>query len=802
MYFNTISKKTILTGIFLAFFILGKSQNDSRITLSGFVSDIETGEYYGNVRITVLPEGVSTYTNNYGFYSVTLNKGSINRRVAYYQFGGFEIDSFVWTSGTDTSVHFKIRAKVEAEQMEAVEIRSKKNTVADKVEMSRIDIPVNQIKEIPALLGEKDVLKVIQLLPGVQTGGEGQSGLYVRGGGPDQNLMLLDEAVVYNASHLFGFFSVFNGDALKSVELVKGGFPARYGGRLSSVIDLSMKEGNNRRYTGELGVGILSSRFTFEGPIKEGKSSFMISGRRTYIDLLIQPFLYAATGNNGGYYFYDFNAKANYILSNKDRLYLSGYFGKDEFYTKIREDRARLDTDFGWGNRTVTARWNHVFSPKLFSNASLIYSHYKLNIGLESYDGFEDTFLLSYQSVIDDIGFKYDFDWRPHPDHQVRYGFQTTRHQFRPAALVIKAGDFGELQNKINTINTFESGVYIEDIWKLGDFQLNPGFRLSHYLVDGKTFVNPEPRFSASYNIASDLAVKASYARMYQYIHLLSNSGISLPTDLWIPATAGLLPMRSEQTAIGLAKDFSKGYSLTWEAYYKDMKDVVQYKEGSSFLLEDDIFNSARAGGGRNWEQQITRGNAWSYGTELFLQKKVGPFTGWIGYTLSWTQMKFPELNGGKPFYARYDRRHDISVVGSYKIKKNINFAFTWVYGTGNAITIAQGYVPGNNHQMSAYPIQWNPQLQSYNNFIDFGTRNNFRMEAYHRLDLGLQFQKQKRNGVQTWEISVYNAYNQANPFFYYGGYQENTRGETYQVLKKVTLFPVLPSISWSFKFK
>jgi hypothetical protein len=281
----------------------------------------------------------------------------------------------------------------------------------------------------------------------------------------------------------------------------------------------------------------------------------------------------------------------------------------------------------------------------------------------------------------------------------------------------------------------------------------------------------------------------------------LSNSGISLPTDLWIPATAGLLPMRSEQTAIGLAKDFDKGFSVTWEAYYKDMKDVVQYREGASFLLEDDIFSSSAVGGGRNWEQQITRGNAWSYGTELFLQKKVGPFTGWIGYTLSWTQMKFPELNGGKPFYARYDRRHDISIVGSYKIKKNVNFAFTWVYGTGNAVTLAQGYIPGNNHQMSAYPIQWNPQLQSYNNFIDFGTRNNFRMEAYHRLDLGLQFQKQKRNGVQTWEISVYNAYNQANPFFYYGGYQENTRGETYQVLKKVTLFPVLPSVSWSFKF-
>lgn len=778
----------------------GKSQN-ANATLSGFVSDGETGEYYGNVRVIVLPDGVSTYTNNYGFYSITLSKTNGSNKSVYFQFSGFELDSFNWTGGADTSVHFKLRAKVVADQIELVEIKSKKNTVADKVEMSKIDVPINQIKEIPALLGEKDVLKVIQLLPGVQTGGEGQSGLYVRGGGPDQNLMLLDEAVVYNASHLFGFFSVFNGDALKSVELVKGGFPARYGGRLSSVIDLNMKEGNNRKYTGEMGVGLLSSRFTLEGPIKEGKSSFMISGRRTYIDLLIQPFLYASTGNNGGYYFYDFNAKANYTLSDKDRLYVSGYFGKDNFYTIVRESNARLETDFGWGNRTLTARWNHVFSPKLFSNASIIYSHYNLNIGLESYDGFGDTFSLKYQSVIDDIGFKYDFDWRPHPDHQVRYGLQTVRHQFKPAALVIKAGGFGNLENTIKTINTFESGLYIEDLWRLGKLQLNPGIRLSHYYVDKATFWNPEPRFSASYNLSSDLAIKASYARMFQYIHLLSNSGISLPTDLWIPATAGLLPMRSEQTAIGIAKDFDKGFSITWEAYYKDMKNVVQYKEGASFLLEDEIFSTSSVSGGRNWEQQITRGDAWSYGTELFLQKKVGRLTGWIGYTLSWTQMKFPELNGGKPFWARYDRRHDISIVGSYKIKKDINFAATWVYGTGNAVTIAQGYVPGNNHQMSAYPILWSPELQSYNNFIDYGTRNNFRMEAYHRLDVGLQFHKKRKKGIETWEISVYNAYNQANPFFYYGTNEVNNKGEVYSRLKKVTLFPVIPSISWSFKF-
>jgi hypothetical protein len=777
-----------------------KSQNS--ITLSGFVSDKETGEYYGNVKITIVPEGLSTYTNTYGFYSITLkNLKDSTGKTVYYQLPGFETGVLSWTGFNDTTVHFKILSKVDAERLDAVEIRSKKNTIADKVDMSRIDVPINQIKEIPALLGEKDVLKVIQLLPGVQTGGEGQSGLYVRGGGPDQNLLLLDEAIVYNASHLFGFFSVFNGDALKSVELVKGGFPARYGGRLSSVIDLSMKEGNNKRYTGEVGVGILSSRFTFEGPIQEGKSSFMISGRRTYIDLLIQPIVYASTGNNAGYYFYDFNAKANFTLSDKDRLFLSGYFGKDNFYSIVRERKARLETDFGWGNRTLTARWNHVFSPKLFSNASIIYSHYNLNIGLESYDGLRDTFQLKYQSVINDIGLKYDFDWRPHPNHQIRYGFQTTQHQFQPAALVLKAGGFGDLQNRIKTIYSYESGVYIEDIWKWNKFQFNPGFRLSHYYVDKANFVNPEPRFSTSYNIKPDLAVKASFARMFQYIHLLSNSGISLPTDLWIPATAGLLPMRSEQTAVGVAKDFDNGFSLSWEAYYKDMKNVAQYREGASFLLQDDIF-SLNGAGARNWEQQITRGTAWSYGTEWFLQKKTGDFTGWIGYTLSWTQMKFEELNFGRPFWARYDRRHDISVVGSYKITKNVNFAFTWVYGTGNAITLPQGYVPGNNHQMSAYPILWNPQIQSYNNFIDFGNRNDFRMEAYHRLDLGLQFHKEKTHGTETWEISIYNAYNQANPFFYYGTTDYDKNGDISTVLKKVNLFPVLPSISWSFKFK
>lgn len=769
------------------------------VTLSGFVSDKTSGESFSNAQISLYPSGASTSSNSYGFYSLSIDKSQ--NQIVYISMPGFELDSFHWDASSTVKKNIKLTPTSLYERMQGVDIRSKKNTVADKVDMSRIDVPVNQIKKIPALMGEKDVLKVIQLMPGVQTGGEGQSGIYVRGGGPDQNLMILDEAVVYNASHLFGFFSVFNGDALKSVELVKGGFPARYGGRLSSVVDLTMKEGNNQRYTGEIGVGAIASRFTLEGPIQKGKSSFMISGRRTYLDLLIQPFVYAATGDNLGYYFYDFNAKANYKFSDKDKLFFSGYFGKDNFYTIIREDESRLNTDFGWGNRTLTARWNHVFSPKLFSNASLIYSHYNLNIGLDSYTPY-DTFLLSYKSIINDYGIKYDFDWRPHRNHQVRYGMQTVWHRFQPAALVVKAGQRDELTKSINVINTYETGLYIEDLWKLNRFKLNPGLRISHYAVQGKYYLNPEPRFSASFNIDKSLAVKASYARMYQYIHLLSNSGISLPTDLWVPATANLLPMRSEQTAIGVAKDFDKGFSVTLEGYYKDMKNVLQYKEGASFLLEDDIFDGSGASSNQSWESAVTRGNAWSYGMELFLQKKTGPLTGWIGYTLSWTQMKFDELNYGKPFFARYDRRHDISIVGMYKVKKNVDFAVTWVYGTGNAVTATQGYIPGNAHQMSEFPIIWSPNLQSYNNFLDFGYRNNFRMEAYHRLDVGLQFHKQRKKGMETWEISVYNAYNQANPFFYYGTAEENSRtGEVNVLMKKVTLFPIIPSVSYTYKF-
>jgi hypothetical protein len=799
------TKRSLKLVLFLTFLCgiinIGYTQNkQKKHTISGYIYDKNSGEMLGDVSVLALPDEVITSSNKYGFFSQTLNEGP---KLIIIKFPGFQLDSILWSGKTDTAVNIYIKLTEmtsEFDRIEEVVIKGKKNTIADKAQMSQIDIPINQIKEIPALLGEKDVLKVIQLLPGVQKGGEGQSGIYVRGGGPDQNLLILDEAIVYNASHLFGFFSVFNGDALKSVELVKGGFPAKYGGRLSSVIDLTMKEGNNQRLTGEVGIGVISSRFTLEGPIKKGKSSFMISGRRTYLDILVQPFIMASNdGSTGGYYFYDFNAKANYILSTKDKLFISGYFGKDNFYTNIKEDGAKLESDFGWGNRTLTARWNHQFSPKLFSNASLIYSHYNLLIGVGTTNA-SDTFLLNYQSIINDYGIKYDFDWRPLPNHTVRYGISSIWHRFQPGAVVIEIGQESVLDRAINTINTYESGIYIEDQFKYDKFNIYPGFRISHYSVEGKNYIKPEPRFSASYAIRKDLSVKASYAHMYQYIHLLSSSGISLPTDLWVPATKNISPMRSTQVAAGIAKDFDGGYSISVEGYYKDMADMIQYKDGASFLLQEDIFDPTAPTDSKSWENQVTRGIGWSYGAELFIQKKVGRFSGWIGYTLSWTKLKFDELNYGKVFYARYDRRHDLSLVGIYKLAKNFTASATWVYGSGNAITAAQGYFPTSGHSMSKFPIIWNPQLQ-FGEGIDYGSRNSFRMEAYHRLDLGLQFHKKKKNGMQTWEFSAYNAYNQANPFFYYGSYENNGQGKAVQKLKKVTLFPIIPSISYTYKF-
>ncbi|MEO1255197.1 MAG: TonB-dependent receptor plug domain-containing protein, partial [Bacteroidota bacterium] len=588
-----------------------------------------------------------------------------------------------------------------------------------------------------------DVLKVLQLMPGVQSGSEGNSGLYVRGGGPDQNLLILDDAIVYNANHLFGFFSIFNGDALKSTELYKGGFPARFGGRLSSVIKMDMKDGNKEEIHGKFGIGLISSSLVLEGPIKRGKTSFIISGRRTYFDAIAG--LFNSSQDREGYFFYDLNAKINHEFNDKNKLYVSGYFGLDRFFARYEFDDSR--SRLGWGNSSSTIRWNHQISKKVFTNTSLIFSRYLFGIQDE-----EDGYELRYSSSIRDFGFKYDVDFFPSINHAIKLGVATTNHKFIPNALVIEE-EFVDPTDEKEEFNTLESAVYIEDDMNYGKLNAHVGFRFSHFIHEQKIYARPEPRISLAYTLSNDYAIKASYASMNQYVHLLSNSGIGLPTDLWVSSTDRVRPQSSSQIAAGVAKDLASGITLSIEGYLKKSENVISYKEGASFLILDDPESSESV----SWEDNITTGGADAYGIEFFVEKKVGDFTGWIGYTLSRTEFQFEELNFGRKFLARYDRRHDLSLVGIYTISKRLTLSGTWIYGTGNNFSL-----PRRTFR-TARDVFGNSFIDDRFNEIE--QRNNFRAEAYHRLDINIRMTKEKKKGRRTWELSFYNAYSRRNPF-------------------------------------
>ena len=793
------------------------------ITISGYVR--EAGSQEALIGVNVYRAGnnpLGTTTNTYGFYSLTVPIGPSLRQDSLrltYSIVGYDTQEQTVSAQKSQTVSVLLRSGT---LLNEVVVRSSRadEKVSDSPQMSQIDIPISQIKKIPALLGEKDVLKVLQLMPGVQKGSEGQSGIYVRGGGPDQNLIVLDDAVVYNASHLFGFFSVFNGDALKSVELTKGGFPARFGGRLSSVIDLNMKDGNKEKLHCEGGIGLIASRLTLEGPLSKKKSgpgstSFLVSARRTYLDVLAAPIIASQSGGKtaAGYYFYDLNAKINTELGPKDKLYLSGYFGRDRFYTDDKQDYSTTNIGIGWGNATGTLRWNHLFSDKVFGNASLIYSKYDFSIAddqTDTYNNKSTQFNLRYTSGIRDFGLKYDLDIYPNPRHSLRVGIQATSHQFTPSAVVLKNTDVNETRLDVDKINVVEAGVYAEDTWKPdAHWRVNGGLRLSSFSGSNVTYVRPEPRLSMAYVIRPDLSVKASYALMNQYVHLLSNTGIGLPTDLWVPTTDRVKPQQSQQVAVGMAKDFTtggtftEGLALTVEGYYKRMDNIINYKEGASFLLLDDPTSAQKV----RWEDNVTAGRGWSYGAEVLLQKKVGRFSGWVGYTLSWTQWQFAELNGGKPFYPRYDRRHDISVVGIYELSPKITLSGTWVYGTGQALTLPQARYSAYGQGNPSYSYgQQGQTVLPYGNSqtaTEYGERNSFRAEPYHRFDVAMQFHKKMKRHERTWEFSAYNAYNRRNPFFYSLDtiYPSGPNGTPRTSLRRYSVFPIVPSISYNFKF-
>ena len=782
--------------LFLCFFLpLGVWAQ--RHSVSGYITDAESGESLIGANVLNVPSREGSAANTYGFYSLTLQDGSVELRVSYV---GYESQLVSFRLSKDTVMHVQLQP---VNRLQEVVVQADR-PIEENTQMSRIDVPIAQIKALPALLGEVDVMKAIQLLPGVQSGSEGSSGLYVRGGGPDQNLILLDGVPVYNASHLFGFFSVFNADAINKVELVKGGFPARYGGRLSSVIDISMKEGNMKEFHGEGGIGLVASRLTLEGPIKKDKASFIVSGRRTYIDILARPIIQAQTEGDGiaGYYFYDLNGKINYKISDNDRLFVSAYLGDDRFYLRDKwayqdgqtnyeyEDRAGLN----WGNITTALRWNHVVNKKLFSNTTLTYSRYRFNTAISeevtSTSGNstnKEKFSLEYLSGIRDFSVKADFDYLPGPDHYIRAGVNGIHHTFEPGAIAYR--DTFEGDTTLGAVPTYalEHAVYIEDDFKISDqLKVNAGLHYSGFAVNEKYYPSLQPRLSARYLIGTDISLKASYAHMAQFIHLLTNSGIGMPTDLWVPSTDKIEPQYSSQVVLGVAKTLDKRYEFSLEGYYKKMRNLIEYKEGASFLNVD-----------KNWENKVTTGDGWSYGVEAFIQKKAGNTTGWLGYTLSWTNRQFAALNFGEIFPYKYDRRHDLSLAITHKFTKRIELSGAWVFGTGNAITLpvaqyAEGW-DGLNHFYPQYQEDW-----YFDKVSVYSDRNEYRMPAYHRMDLSISFFKETSWGERRWVVGVYNLYNRQNPFFVDIGYDEETQKMVY---KQYSLFQLIPSVSYNFKF-
>ena len=787
---KTLFQFLLLSGFF---FLIrpAQAQQAPRLTISGYVRDGATGESLPGVAVVNPGTGQGTTTNTYGFYSLTLAPAPDTVRLLVSSLG-YEKQRLLQKAERSFTHDFRLKAaSAELAGVEVVGAREEK--IAESTRMGTINIPIAQIKLLPALFGETDVLKALQLLPGVQSGGEGSSGLYVRGGSPDQNLILLDGTPVYNASHLFGFFSVFNADAIKNVELIKGGFPARYGGRLSSVVDISLKDGNMQKFHGEAGIGIIASRVTVEGPIKKDTASFIFSARRTYIDLLARPIIKTQTdGVIAGYYFYDLNGKLNWKLGARDRLYLSGYTGYDEFYA---DDKTQRDQDtytdhnaLGWGNRTAALRWNHILNDRLFVNTHLTYTRYQFDVGISQEHTFPsrqpqpptktETTLntLNYLSNIQDLSVKTDLDYLPNPNHYVRFGGQYIRHQFRPGALQTTGNsDPSQNRDQGRRIYADEASLYAEDDYKVTDrLKVNAGLRLNSFRVDTKLYPSLEPRLAARFLLTEDWSLKAAYARTTQYVHLLTNSGVGLPTDLWVPATARVKPQLAQQLSLGAARNLrfkNEDFELSVETYYKPMQNLIEFKEGADFVGTSDD----------NYESKVASGQGWAYGAELFLQKKSGKTTGWLGYTLAWSNRRFVELNQGQIFPYKYDRRNDVKLVVIHEFSPTITLSGTFVYGTGNAITLSQGRY----------------QLGPYGTYDDYGARNSYRMPAYHRLDLDLSHTKKKRWGEVVNSLSVYNAYNRKNAYFIYVGREDDNR----RVYKQVSLFPILPSFSKTFRF-
>lgn len=765
----------------------------TKFTISGYVKDANTGETLIGAGIKLKENNKATVSNVYGYYSLTSETGTFTLVVSYL---GYE--DFTQSITLDKDMPITVSLKPKVITTKTVEITGERNDDnVTKTTMGQVKLDISTIKSLPVFMGEVDVLKTIQLLPGVKGGAEGNGGFYVRGGGPDQNLILLDEATVYNAGHLFGFFSVFNGDAIKSVNLIKGGMPAQYGGRLASVLDISMKDGNNQKFKVDGGIGLIASRLTIQGPIVKNKASFIISARRTYADVLAKPFIADTSPFKGsGYYFYDLNAKINWQINERNKVFISGYFGRDVFTFTNRD--FGFSTKIPWGNATITARWNHIFNDKLFCNTSLVFTDYKF-----SFEASQAEFKLGFFSGIRDYNAKMDFTWVPNVRHNVKFGINYTYHKFTPNNAYASANgeewDLGEPER----LYANEGALYISDDFDVTEnFSVSAGLRLSGFQQIGpftrytkdaegyttdtinynrgqtvKIYGGLEPRAALKYAFNSKTSIKASYTRNYQYLHLANIASISLPTDLWFPSTQRVQPQLGSQYSLGFFRNFKDN---TWETsvelYYKSMKNQIEYEDG---YVPGNSLND-------NLDNALVFGNGWAYGAEFFVKKAIGKTTGWVGYTLSWTQRRFKEINNGDPYFARYDRRHDVQVVVTHEFSPKWTVSAVWVYSSGNALTLQTGRY-----------------IYDGNIINQFGPRNAFRMVPYHRMDLSVTWTAKKtEKWTSAWNLSIYNVYSRLNPYFiYFAAEGDITKGEIKLSAKQVSLFPIIPAITWNFSF-
>jgi len=746
--------------------------NAQKITISGYVKDETSKEALIGASVVNANNKTGTSTNQYGFFSLTVTMADTVELIISYQ--GYKVQAKKIMAKENLQLDVLLE-NITGLLGEVIVAAGKNDHNIQKAQMGVIDVPLRAIKNLPVLLGERDLMKIIQLLPGVQGGQEGTTGFYVRGGNLDQNLVQLDEATVYNPNHLFGLFSTFNINSINNVQLIKGGFPAEYGGRLSSILNISMKEGNKTKYQVEGGIGLLSSNLTFQGPVKKNKSSFIVSARRSHIDLLLRA--YGKPKESTSYQFYDVNAKMNFEMGGKDHLFLSFFKGNDNAAYN-NANSLNYTTDFG--NSTATLRWNHLFGSKTFSNTSVIYNDYNLALSTSQ----NNYYSLLYTGVRD-ITAKTDFTVTPNTKHTIKTGFSYTRHRLSPASFSARIPRRGNrlkiVTDSIQKLYSDEMAIYAGDEFDASKkFSVNYGIRIPFFTVSGKTYSFVEPRITTKLSVGSTASLKAAYTRMNQFLHLIPNSTAGLPTDIWIPSSDKTKPQSSTQYAVGYFRNFKdNGIETSVEIYYKNMDNQILFGEGKQLKINVNL------------DSLLVYGKGESYGVEFFVKKNTGKLTGWISYTLSKTTQTFEDLNFGKEFPFKYDRRHVLSVAASYQLTQRWILSSVFVYSTGGAYTVPSGRISTLN---SGTIFE--------GNYYVYESRNNYRLNPYHRLDLSASHKKMaklfKKRFEREWVVGLYNTYSRLNPYFVYFEIDPLTNEP---VAKQVSLLPIILGVSYNFKF-